>query len=139
MIVGPGLLYLLKTAGYNPKEVGAVAALEAKIGDCTEYSDLLVALCRAQGVPARVIEGYTSSWVSVPQHNWTEVWLRDYGWVSFDPFRAEWPGASVDELKNIYVQLSHTRNNRMLRGWHFYHYGFRGARIRVSSEFKLVK
>jgi len=133
------VLGAMKTAGYNPREVGAVGALEAKTGDCTEYSDLFVALCRAEGVPARVIEGYTSSWVNVPQHNWTEVWLRDYGWVSFDPFRGEWLGGSVDNLKNIYIQLSHTRNNQTLRGWHFYYYEFRGSRVRVSSEFKLVK
>ncbi len=129
----------MKTAGYNPKEVGAVGALQAKIGDCTEYSDLFVALCRAKGVPARVVEGYTSSWTNVPQHNWTEVWLRGYGWVSIDPFRAEWSGTSLDRLKNIYVQFSHTRNNRALRGYHFYHYGFRGAPIQVSSKFKPVE
>ncbi|MCJ7618150.1 MAG: transglutaminase-like domain-containing protein, partial [Desulfobacterales bacterium] len=43
--------------GYNPSDIGAAAALAGGSGDCTEYSDLFAALCRAKGIPARVIEG----------------------------------------------------------------------------------
>lgn len=128
----------MKEGGHNAKDLGAVAALRAGTGDCTEYSDLFVALCRAKGVPARVIEGYTTTWDTVPQHNWTEVWLQEHGWVSFDPFRAEWLGTSVDSLKNIYIQLSRTRNNKTLWGYHFYHYSYGGDGIQVSSDFKVL-
>ncbi|MHC4852162.1 MAG: transglutaminase-like domain-containing protein [Planctomycetota bacterium] len=132
------VLATMKQSGYNPKEVGAAGALAARIGDCTEYSDLFVALCRARGVPARVVEGYTSPWSNVPQHNWAEVWLDGHGWISFDPFRAEWHGTAVDRLKNIYIHLSHTRNDKTLHGYHFYWYAYDGVPIEVSSQFKVV-
>lgn len=132
------VLRQMQTRSHNPKDVGAVAALAAGRGDCTDYSDLFVALCRAQGIPARAVEGYTTSWSNVAQHSWAEVWLRDHGWVSFDPFRAEWLGTSFDTLKNIYVQLTHTRNDRTLRGYHIYCYDYEGDAIHVVPEFKPV-
>jgi hypothetical protein len=73
--------------GYNPSSAGAVSALLKGGGDCTEYSDLFVALCRAKGMPARTIEGYTTD--TAPDkimlgHNWSEVFFDNYGWVPFD-------------------------------------------------------
>ncbi|MHC5072471.1 MAG: hypothetical protein ACYTGO_18515, partial [Planctomycetota bacterium] len=75
---------------------------------------------------------------NVPQHNWAEVWLDGHGWISFDPFRAEWHGTAVDRLKNIYIHLSHTRNDKTLHGYHFYWYAYDGVPIEVSSQFKVV-
>ncbi len=42
---------------FNEKNWGAQAALGPMGADCTEYASLLVALSRAQGVPARYFEG----------------------------------------------------------------------------------
>lgn len=47
----------------------AVAAIKDRIGDCEEYAAVFVALCRASGIPARLV------WV--PNHNWAEFWLHD--------------------------------------------------------------
>ncbi len=71
---------------YHGSEAGASYAARQKNGDCSEYSDLFVALCRAKRIPARVITGYTVV-VSddLPKHAWTEVYLKKYGWVPFDP------------------------------------------------------
>jgi len=44
-------------------------ALETRQGDCQEMSALFVALCRAAGIPARLV------WV--PNHNWSEFFLVD--------------------------------------------------------------
>ena len=44
---------------HGKKESGAIGALQEGKGDCSEYSDLFVALCRAKNIPARVITGYT--------------------------------------------------------------------------------
>ena len=42
---------------YNGANWGAQAALGPMGADCTEYTDLLVALSRARGIPARYFEG----------------------------------------------------------------------------------
>jgi len=44
-------------------------ALVERRGDCEEMSAVFVALCRATGIPARLV------WV--PNHNWTEFYLED--------------------------------------------------------------
>jgi transglutaminase-like putative cysteine protease len=46
------------------------AALKNRVGDCEERSAVFVALCRAVGIPARLV------WV--PNHNWAEIYLQDY-------------------------------------------------------------
>ncbi|MHC4214213.1 MAG: transglutaminase-like domain-containing protein, partial [Planctomycetota bacterium] len=72
----------LEFGGLFEDEFGAVQALSQKKGDCTEYSDLFVALCRAKGIPARVVTGYTIRFDSVPpKHHWTEVYFENLGWV----------------------------------------------------------
>jgi len=46
------------------------AAIENRVGDCEERSAVFVALCRAMGIPARLV------WV--PNHNWSEIYLHDH-------------------------------------------------------------
>jgi len=77
-------------AGYDPKDIGALMALERLSGDCVEYSDLLVALNRAADIPARTIEGLTgcTSQGYDPgnnKHCWLEVNFPGIGWVPVDP------------------------------------------------------
>ena len=45
------------------------AALRDRVGDCEEHAAVFVALCRASGIPARLV------WV--PNHNWAEFYLQD--------------------------------------------------------------
>ena len=54
-------------------------------GDCTEHAVLLAALCRAKGIPARVVIGlvYYSPVQGFAYHMWNEVWIAD-GWVPID-------------------------------------------------------
>ena len=70
------------------KEMGALYCLQNKSGDCTEFSYLMIALCRATGIPARLINGLVYSRTN-PQadtrHNWVEVYLPGSGWVPADP------------------------------------------------------
>lgn len=125
-------------AGYNPSDVGAAAALASGGGDCTEYSDLFVALCRAKGIPARIIEGYATDAGSNDLsfgHNWTEVYLDDFGWVPFDPIYDDNNGSSAEttfeNLKNIYVYTGFQRNDDVLFGYHYYAYNYFGDDIKV--------
>lgn len=46
------------------------AALDDRRGDCEEMSAVFVALCRAVGIPARLV------WI--PNHNWAEFYLIDH-------------------------------------------------------------
>ncbi len=133
-----GVLRELTVDNYRPQDVGARRTLDLGTGDCTDYMDLFVALCRARGIPARGVEGYTLPFSSVPQHDWAEVWLATHGWTTFDPFRAEWNGEGFERLENAYIWLSTVRNDRVLDGHHYYGYRFWGDPVRVTRSFRAV-
>ncbi|MDX3904574.1 MAG: transglutaminase family protein [Pigmentiphaga sp.] len=64
----------------------AAEALVLGQGVCQDHSHLLIACCRARGVPARYVSGYIDPG-DVPHaasHAWADVWLDDAGWVSVD-------------------------------------------------------
>jgi hypothetical protein len=67
-------------AGFIPEDLGALYALENRRGDCTEYAYLVVALARANDIPARVIGGYFADRDIAPRpndyHNWAEVFVN---------------------------------------------------------------
>ncbi len=54
--------------------------------DCQLGSALFVALCRARGIPARLIGGYLLYPEAPGNHYWAEVWLEDQGWTPYDLF-----------------------------------------------------
>ncbi len=89
-------------------EKGASWALTYRKGDCSEYSDLMVALLRAQGVPARKVVGLAlldplggqlssyaegATWTynqanildNSTGHAWVEYFVPGAGWVACDP------------------------------------------------------
>jgi len=124
--------------------LGAVKALQRGKGDCTEYSDLFAAICRAKNVPARVVTGYTVRTDSTPpRHNWVEVYLRGYGWVPFDPTSGAMDnimirGRAFSRMWPVYIYLSHIRNDEMLDNYGFGAYRYWGDRVgfKDSIEFK---
>ena len=69
------------------EERGALWALENGAGDCSEYSYLFVALCRAAGIPAKIQAGFAfhrPSETLENGHMWTEYYLENYGWIPVD-------------------------------------------------------
>lgn len=81
--------FVIKHLHYKiqPEEKGALWALQKGVGDCSEYSYLFVALCRAAGIPARIQAGfafYTSNETTEDGHMWTEYYLENYGWIPVD-------------------------------------------------------
>ncbi len=67
-------------------------ALEAGRGVCQDFAHVMLAVCRAWGVPARYVSGYLftdreAGDRSDPDatHAWVEVFLPSYRWVGFDP------------------------------------------------------
>jgi transglutaminase-like putative cysteine protease len=75
---------------YNGNNWGAQAALGPMGADCTEYASLLVALSRAQRIPARYFEGLLyleneTEPLARLEHAWADVYLPGIGWVPLDP------------------------------------------------------
>ena len=70
-------------------------------GFCEHYASAFTVVMRAAGVPARVVTGYQGGefnplggYLIVRQsdaHAWTEVWIRDRGWLRVDPTAAVAP------------------------------------------------
>jgi len=127
--------------GYNPGDCGAAGALAKSGGDCTEYSDLFVTLCRVKGIPARVVEGYTTdagpSEISMG-HNWSEVFIESLGWVPFDCIfddnNGDSPETTFYNLKDVYIYNSFIRNDPTLMGYHYYAYYYYGDEISVEKS-----
>jgi hypothetical protein len=82
--------FVISYLRYDPQEDerGALWALRNRIGDCSEYSYLFVALCRAAGIPARIQAGFgfhDLKETTADGHMWAEYYLPDYGWIPVDP------------------------------------------------------
>jgi transglutaminase-like putative cysteine protease len=124
---------------------GALRALRQGKGDCSEYSDLFVALCRAKNIPARVVTGYTVQIdTDLSKHNWAEVYMQDYGWVPFDPTSGDVKNTflknrTFSNLSPVYIYLSHTRNDDVLHNFNFYRYTYRGDRVRLKDSIKFTQ
>ena len=65
-----------------------------KQGYCEYYATAMTVLLRADGIPARVVNGYLPGvrqadgrWLSRESqaHAWVEVYFPGYGWITFDP------------------------------------------------------
>ncbi len=70
---------------YPPPKRGASAALASLKGDCGQYADLFVALCRAAGVPARFVGGFQANKKpTLGFHAWAEFYLPGIGWLPAD-------------------------------------------------------
>ena len=58
--------------------------LRTPLADCILGSSLLIALCRASGIPARLVSGYLLHPANVGPHSWAEVRLAPDVWVPVD-------------------------------------------------------
>lgn len=105
----------MEYAGYDPICRGALHAVKTGKGDCSEFADLFVAICRANNIPARVCMGYTVPYTVTPKHAWSEVYLPALGWVQFDPTYVRSGSATFDKLfeTNSYLRLHHHRNMKV--------------------------
>jgi hypothetical protein len=75
-----GLAHHCQLLGTQPGQV----VLDHGWADCVLSSSLLVSLCRAHGLPARVVHGRLLYKQAPAPHAWAEVWIPDHGWVPFD-------------------------------------------------------
>lgn len=128
--------------------IGAARVLEAGVGKCMDYSDLFVALLRANGIPARSVFGYVAFTAhDNPLHAWPEVYLCRQGWVRFDPTAGHSEivpdGLNYKmRIANKYVTLWEGRNDPEMRAsfLSFRWNGNAGSKVsvRVSFDDKLL-
>jgi hypothetical protein len=71
---------------YDQVDVAAPCDWVLRTGcfDCQLGSALLIALCRARGLPARLASGHLLYRLAPTNHYWAEVFLGDAGWTPFD-------------------------------------------------------
>jgi len=78
--------------------------LDTRKGDCGAHSRLVTALCRAVGIPARLVSGcmYTPSYGgSFGQHCWNEIYTgKRAGWIAVDSTVGE-----VDYVDSGHIRL----------------------------------
>lgn len=89
-----------------------------KKGFCEHYASAFTVMMRAAGVPARVVTGYqggikNGEYLLIKQsdaHAWSEVWIKDKGWLRVDPT------AAVSPLR--VEQGSQALMSQNSRNWH---------------------
>lgn len=68
-------------------------ACDLKRGNCTDFHAMLIGLCRASGIPARFIIGFTipeekKEGVIAGYHCWAEFYIEGKGWIPVDASEA---------------------------------------------------
>lgn len=84
---------------------------EIKRGYCEHFASAFVVLCRAAGVPSRLVTGYTegdynpfTGYYEIKEkhgHAWAEVYVGGVGWLTFDPT----PGSGTDSKQSTFNRL----------------------------------
>jgi transglutaminase-like putative cysteine protease len=106
----------VKRFGLNVRQ-GALATLNGKAAVCMEYSDLFIALLRAQGVPARAAFGYGYDSRSTngvdTAHQWAEVYIPNLdSWIGVDTTWGEnGPAIIGGDLNHLYRHVAATDPN----------------------------
>lgn len=80
--------------GYTEVTTPAAHALDIGRGVCQDHAHLLLACCRAVGVPARYVSGYIypGETAHAASHAWADVWVEGDGWVSIDVTHKRYTG-----------------------------------------------
>ncbi|MFA6048457.1 MAG: transglutaminase-like domain-containing protein [Candidatus Micrarchaeia archaeon] len=102
---------------------GSVETLKARRGTCDEMGHLLIAMLRAQKIPARLVVGYVYSGERWGPHAWVEAMI-DGTWVPADPTFGE---AGV--LDATHVQIAVGRDQDDVR----FEVSARGADLDLSQ------
>jgi hypothetical protein len=118
--------------GYMHKARGARYALAYRKGDCTEFMDLFVALCRADRIPARGIGGYVVKAGAILKparyHNWAEFY-DDGAWHLADPQNKAFMQNHTDYIAMRIISAS---ADTSLAG--FSRFSFKGEGLKVSMK-----
>jgi len=121
--------YLTYSESLPALEKGASWAYDNQLGDCSEYSTLMITLLRIQGIPARKVTGYlisadsnlqpavgqvfnfqasSSGASSLLGHAWVEYYIPEIGWIACEP-----------QNPNYYKKSDYLRLNLNIGAWFF--------------------
>jgi len=89
----------------------AYELIDKQRGVCQDFAHLMIAVCRAKGVPARYVSGYHfvgdlqggAADFEQASHAWVEAYVPELGWCSFDP-------TNKTAFDDRYVKLGHGRD-----------------------------
>ncbi len=109
------------TADIQP---GALETLKSMTGDYTEYSELMIALARAAGIPSVFVGGLTYDTVDDAlkeqnKHSWVLSYLPNVGWAPIDPTLGRHSGDGDDYFAAVtpdHILISLGRNLDYLDG-----------------------
>jgi transglutaminase-like putative cysteine protease len=108
---------------------------ETRRGFCEHYAGSFALLMRAAGIPSRIVAGYQGgefnklgNYLIVRQsdaHAWTEVWIKNKGWIRVDPTAAVSPDrielgldeALPDEVSSFRIQNRNPLFGNFLFRW----------------------
>jgi len=132
----------------NGENWGAQAALGPMGSDCTEYTSLLVALSRAQSIPARYFEGLLyldkgTDAIAKIEHAWPDVYMPGVGWVAMDPTLGRPPVNRETYFAHYtpdHIIVTLGTNPSVLRGssyWTHLYWPGNSTNIRVAGEWKI--
>jgi len=142
--------YIDKNLTYtsNGENWGAQAALGPMGSDCTEYTDLMVALSRSQGIPARYFEGLLfldqgTDAIAKIEHAWPDVYLPTVGWAALDPTLGRVPANHETYFAHYtpdHIIVTMGASPSVLRGssyWTHLYWPGNSTQIRVFGEWKV--
>jgi transglutaminase-like putative cysteine protease len=132
----------------NGDNWGAQAALGPMGADCTEYTSLLVALSRAQRIPARYFEGLLyldegTQTIAKTEHAWPDVYMPSVGWTALDPTLGRLPVTRETYFAHYtpdHIIVTMGANPSVLRGssyWTHLYWPGDSTHIRVEGEWKI--
>lgn len=139
---------------YNRHSWGAQATFGLMGADCSEYASLVIALSRAQGIPARYYEGLLylqengeqeGEPIAQTEHAWLDVYLPGSGWTALDPTLGRWPANRETHFAHYtpnHIIVTTGRNPSTLRGasyWsHLYWPGDQTSIQVTRAEWEIV-
>jgi hypothetical protein len=122
----------IKYDGYSSYDRGALYALKQKKGDCSEFTYLLVALCRDNGIPARAIGGYIcpENAILSPEkyHNWAELYL-DGAWQIADPQNNLF---LKGQANYIAMRIINDDKNSPMNDYHRFRFAGEGLKVKMN-------
>jgi len=95
-----------------------------RTGYCRYFASAMAVMCRINGIPARIVTGYSPTSYSLIEnayiykasnaHAWVEVYFDGYGWIMFDPSpvsrspyaggqTTQWMSGVIDFLQDLFI------------------------------------
>ncbi|MCB1221802.1 MAG: hypothetical protein H7A35_07930 [Planctomycetales bacterium] len=102
-------------APVGDQEITEAFCLGTRQGYCRYFSSAMAVLCRLNGVPARVVTGYSPGEYSLVEnayvyrasnaHAWVEVYIDGHGWIEVDPTPASQDWSNQPEASKWFANL----------------------------------